>query len=183
MAHRFIAIDGEGKRPVLMNKDVYGSHYENQALYMSLVRGVTYCAHPIAERALVPSDKFTKKMDQGECSFSFRLSVADRAHLEKKAQEFTQKPYALNVFPVPTEKRARGAFDVSIESESICCVAIKKADGREAVIFRLLNNTDACVSTDIVVNGAKLSLSIGRYEVKTVIWENGRLVQSNELII
>ena len=183
VAHRFIAIDGEGKRPVLMNKDVYGSHYENQALYMSLVRGVTYCAHPIAERALVPSDKFTKKMDQGECSFSFRLSVADRAHLEKKAQEFTQKPYALNVFPVPTEKRERMAFDVRIDNESVCCAAIKKADGREAVIFRLLNNTDQSTSAEFYVNGAKLYLSFGRFEVKTVVWENGQLVQSNELII
>jgi alpha-mannosidase len=183
VAHRFIAIKGEGKCPVLMNRDVYGSHYENGALYMSLVRGVTYCAHPIIDRPIVPSDKFTKKIDQGENSFSFRLTVAKHTEIERKTREFTQKPYALNVFPVPTEKKARGAFDARIEDETISCVAIKKADDREAVIFRLLNNTDECVNSAILVNGERLLLSFGKFEVKTVLWENGKLWESAELII
>jgi alpha-mannosidase len=150
---------------------------------MSLVRGVTYCAHPIIDRPIVPSDKFTKKIDQGENSFSFRLTVAKHTEIERKTREFTQKPYALNVFPVPTEKKARGAFDVRIEDETISCVAIKKADDREAVIFRLLNNTDERVNSAISVNGERLLLSFGKFEVKTVLWENGKLWESAELII
>ena len=90
---------------------------------------------------------------------------------------------ALNVFPVPIEKKARGAFDVRSEDETISCVAIKKADDREAVIFRLLNNTDECVNSAISVNGEKLLLSFGKFEVKTVLWENGQLWESAELII
>lgn len=183
VAHRFIAIKGEGKCPVLMNKDVYGSHYENEALYMSLVRGVTYCAHPIASRPLVPSDKFTKKIDQGENSFSFRLSVADCTELEGKAREYVEKPYALNVFPVPTEKKSVGRFAVRLESDAVSCVAIKKADGREAVIFRLINNTDREANTKILVNEASLPLFFGAFEVKTVVYESGELSESYELII
>ena len=183
VAHRFIAIDGKGKCPVLMNKDVYGSHYENGALYMSLVRGVTYCAHPIPDRALVPSDKFTKKMDQGENFFSFRLSVAERTELERRAQEYIEQPYALNVFPIPTERGSTGRFSVRLEGDTVSCAAIKKADGREAVIFRLLNNTDGEANAEFYVNEAKMQLSFGAFEVKTVVYESGELLESYELII
>ena len=58
---RLVAIDNNGTCLALLNRDVYGSHFENSALYMSLVRGVTYCAHPIGESPLIPMDRFTKK--------------------------------------------------------------------------------------------------------------------------
>ena len=75
---KFVALDMGEKCISLMNTGVYGSHFENDALYMSLVRGVTYCAHPIGERELIPNDRFTKKIDQGENNYSFRLTVTDR---------------------------------------------------------------------------------------------------------
>ena len=75
---------------------------------MSLVRGATYCAHPIGERELIPSDRFTKKMDQGENRYSFRLTVTDRNQLERKTAEFVEKPYVLNIFPIPCKQQNNG---------------------------------------------------------------------------
>ena len=62
-------------------------------------------------------------------------------------------------------------------------IAMKKAEGREAVLFRLHNNTDAAVETALTVNEATLPLSFGAYEVKTVLLENGRLEESAALLI
>ena len=49
---------------------------------------------------LIPDDRYTKKMDQGEHNYFFRLSVCDEQSLDRKANEFNRKPYAVNVFPL-----------------------------------------------------------------------------------
>ena len=183
VAHRFVALDTGDSCLALLNRDVYGSHYENNTLYMSLVRGVTYCAHPIGERQLIPNDRFTKKIDQGENNYSFRLTVTPRNGLERKTAEFVQKPYALNIFPVPMEMDGYAPLDISLGDGIISMPTVKKAYGRDAVIFRLLNNTPGGVETHISVNGQTLPLTFGRYEVKTVLYENGKLTESYELLI
>ena len=182
VSHRFVAVDNGEKCLVLMNDSVYGSHFEKDALYTSLVRGVTYCAHPIGERELIPADRFTKKVDQGENRFAFRLGVVDRSQLERATQEFTQKVYALNIFPTPRTAEPK-TFDVALGDDTVSLVAMKKADGRTGILFRLLNNTDKSVETHLTVYGTRLPLSFGKYEVKTVLYENGELTEMDQLII
>lgn len=182
VAHRFIAVDRSGSCLALLNRDVYGSHFENNSLYMSLVRGVTYCAHPIGERQLIPTDRFTKKADQGENNYSFRLTVTPRAGLERKSAEFVQRPYGLNIFPIPSAVEGK-ELDISLDGDVISMPTVKKMDGRDAVIFRLLNNTPESVGTCLQVNGQRLPLCFGKYEVKTVVYENGALTESYELLI
>jgi alpha-mannosidase len=183
VAHRFVAIDSGDKCLALLNNGVYGSHYENGSIYMSLVRGATYCAHPIAERELIPSDKFTKKIDQGENSYSFRLTACNRESIERKTMQFVQKPYALNIFPIPTNNEEIKELELEIGGDVIAMSTFKKAYGKEAMIFRLLNNTPDNVESQIKLNGHILPLSFGKYEVKTIVYENGTLTESYEMII
>ena len=167
----------------LMNGGVYGSHFEESALYMSLWRGVSYCAHPIPERGVLPADRFTKKVDMGECNYSFRFGLIGASDVERQTQIFNEKPYAVNVFPVEGTRKSNGGFNVNISDDSISAVTVKKADGRDAMIFRLLNNTDKPRRATLSVDGAAVELSFGKYEVKTVLLENGKLTESEELII
>ena len=179
---RFIGVENNNKTLTLINNGTYGSHFENDALYISLVRGVTYCAHPINDRQLIPNDRFTKKIDQGENSFSFRLTVTNTNKLERKAQEFTQKPYAINLFPVPSSNKEKD-YSVSLGDDQISLVTMKKADGKNATIFRLLNNSNELIETSISVNSTTLPLQFTKYEVKTVVYENGELIEEKMLII
>ncbi len=183
VSHRFVALDGGERCVALMNRNVYGSHYENGSLYMSLVRGVSYCAHWGGEQ-LIPTDKFTKKVDQGENNYSFRLTVCKRESLERKTAEFVQKPYAQNIFPVPADVSDKKAFDFRLGDEVVTLAALKKMDNtHNTFVFRLLNNTAGKVDTYLEVNGRRIDLSFGKYEVKTVICENGELNESYELLI
>jgi len=183
VAQRFVAMEMQGgKCLAVMNTGTYGSHFEKGALYLSLVRGVTYCAHPIQDRPIIPTDRFVKKIDQGENAFSFRLDVVDRNRLERATQEFTQKPYALNVFPTKPE-RAKKTFTVALSDDTVSIVTMKKADEKDALLFRLLNNTADGVETALQVENATLPLSFGKFEVKTVAYENGALKELDELII
>lgn len=183
VSHRFVAVDTKKGCLALLNTGVYGSHFENGCLYMSLARGVTYCAHPIGERELIPSDRFTKKIDQGENNYSFRLTFVSRDKLERKTEEFIKKPYALNIFPIPASKKSNIPLDISIGGDIIAMPTVKKAYDKNALIFRLLNNTPECVESYIRVNESELNLSFGKYEVKTVIYENKTLSESYELLI
>lgn len=182
VAHRFVAVDGGEQCLALFNDGVYGSHFENGALYTSLVRGVTYCAHPIAERQLIPTDRFVKKIDQGEHQFRFRLGVVKRDELERRAQEFVQRPYGFNIFPTASNVTPL-PFEISIGDDTVSLVTAKKADGRDALVFRLLNNTPNGVETSLTAGGVTLPLAFGKYEVKTVVLENGTLTESAELVI
>ncbi|MGN0526951.1 MAG: glycoside hydrolase family 38 C-terminal domain-containing protein [Acutalibacteraceae bacterium] len=182
VAHRFIALDNKNKSLALLNNGTYGSHFENNALYISLVRGVTYCAHPISDRQLIPNNRFTKKIDQGENSFSFRLTVTDTNTLERKSQEFTQKPYAVNLFPIPSSCKEKD-FNVALKDNIISLVTMKKADNKNATVFRLLNNSAEEVETEISVNSTILPLHFTKFEVKTVVLENGELREEKELIV
>jgi hypothetical protein len=128
-------------------------------------------------------DQFTTKIDQGENNYSFRLTPTKRNALERKAQEFTMKPYALNIFPIPTATDGIGDFHVSLGDDVTAVTAVKKADDRDAIIFRVLNNSPEGRETYLQVNDAKISLTFGKYEVKTVLYENGTLTESYELLI
>lgn len=183
VANRFVALDLGSTCVALLSSGVYGSHFENGSLYMSLARGVTYCAHPIGERELIPPDRFTKKIDQGESNYSFRLTVCKREHVERKAEEFSKKPYALNIFPIPVSKTSINDLEIAIGGNIISMPTLKKAEGKDALIFRLINNTDNSVKSFIKVNGTQLDLSFGKYEVKTIVYENGTLYESYEMII
>ena len=183
VAHRFVAVDSGDRCVSLFNNGVYGSHYENGCLYMSLTRGVTYCAHPIGERELIPMDRFTKKIDQGENSYSFRLTATNRSQLERKAMEFNEKPYALNIFPIPTNKTNIKDLEISLGGDVIAMPTLKKAYDSEAVIFRLINNTPNDVQSYINVNGKRLDLSFGKYEVKTVTYKNNTLTEHYEMLV
>ena len=183
ISQRFIALDNGEKCLAVLNNSSYGSHFENGALYLSLVRGVTYCAHPIENRPIIPTDRFTKKIDQGESSFSFRLGVYKREALERAACEFARPPYALCVFPASSKVAPSRDFSITLTDSAIAVMTIKKADKRNAVLLRLINNTPDSRKTVLSVANTSLALDFGKYEVKTVLYENGALTESDRMII
>ena len=58
-----------------------------------------------------------------------------------------------------------------------------EAEGHEAIILRILNNSPDKTDTFIKINEDTLPLAFGKYEVKTVLYENGNLRESYELLI
>ena len=62
-------------------------------------------------------------------------------------------------------------------------ITAKKKDGGEGILLRLLNNTPNAVETAVTVNGCRLPLRFGKFEAKTVLFENGQLTECAELLI
>lgn len=170
ISHRFTAVESDDKYVAIFDKSRYGGHFEDGTLYLSLVRGTTYCAHPIEDRLLIPDDRFTRKMDQSEHNYFFRLSVCDEIDLDRKANEFNRKPYAVNVFPLG-EKDTENKFDVNVSNKNISLVTMKKSNKKDGYILRLINNYKEAQETSITVGGQTQNVVFGKYEVKTFFYD------------
>jgi len=184
VAQRFVAVReaADENRLVLFNRGTYGSAWKDGRICMSLLRSASYCGHPIMDRPIIPSDRYVKKIDLGERNFCFRLTVAKEKELERLAAEFNMPPYACNVFPVDTDKKAP-EFKLSISDQDVVLVAMKKSAEKDGYVLRLLNNYSEGCQTVVDCCGAQITLVFGKYEVKTVLFDGQKLTELDEIVI
>ena len=183
VAQRFVALESKDDHCLaLLNCGTYGSTCLDGMISMSLQRGVSYCAHPINDRPIIPQNKFVKKVDMGERNYSFRLTTAHIRSLERLTVEFNMPPYACNVFPVDTG-RTVPELRLEIQNKDIVLVTMKKAQECEGYVLRLLNNSAQPAETVVECGGTSISLAFGRYDVKTIIYANQQLTEQNRLMI
>ena len=185
VAQRFVAVrDADAANPclALFNRGTYGSSYVEGTVMMSLVRGATYCAHPIGDRPIIPTDRYVKKIDMGERTFGFRLMAADEVTLERLATEYNMPPYACNVFPWGSDATAK-EFALSISDKDVTLVTMKKRDRADSYIVRLFNGCAQAKTATLTLNNTALLLNFGKYEVKTVEYKDGILTEAAQMII
>ena len=183
VSHRFVAVKQEDECLAVFNNCIYGSQFENNTIFLSLVRGAGYCVHPIEERPLIPSNRYIKRIDQCEHTYSFRIAVAKTHELERMALEFNQKPFVQNVFPVVSEYVSEFDLDtVVIDNPNITLVTMKRCDDSEGYVLRLFNNSDREMKTNICLGNKVKDLSFQAYEVKTLLYQDG-FSESSMLVI
>ena len=187
VAQRFVGLrGGDGFVTTLFNRGTYGSSYVDGVLSMSLVRGASYCAHPINDRPIIPADQFVKKMDMGERDFFFRLDYAPETALERLAWEFNIPPYACNVFPAESGLTGDAPTEPvipAISDRDIVLITMKKQHGTDAYLLRLLNNSAEEKDCTLTLAGQQVSLHFGRYEVRTVRFADGTLQEEDQLLV
>ena len=182
VAQRFVYLKGEDKCLALLNKGTYGSKFLDNTMEMALLRTATYCSHPCRDRQLLPLDRYTQKIDLEERNFSFRLCVADENQLERLANEFTTPPYALNVFPIETNQKAKD-FRIETSNKNITITTFKKAIGSEEYVLRFLNNSPENEKTEFTLNSVSISLNFTPFEAKTVVFNGQTLEEISEMRI
>jgi len=186
VAQRFTALCDENgeKCAVLLNRGTYGSSFKDGVLSMTLVRGAAYSALPIGERPIVPIDKYVKRIDMGERNFEFRFTVADMKSLDRLAQEFNQRPYACNVFPVESGIKANVEFSLEYSDKDIILSALKKKAGSDnEYVIRLYNGSDCSKNVVFSFGDDNVELTFGKFEVKTLVYSENKLSESEMMII
>ncbi len=174
VAQRWIcAVDDSGDRSFsCINDGVYGSDLSGRKLRLSLLRSPAYSGHPIDENAIVPPDRFTPRIDQGERTFSFWFnagSVATRLKaVSIEAQAKNEKPYAMSFFPKGDgQKPAPMAL---LSNTAIEAASVKKAESNTDWIVRLFNASDEKQTAQLrmPVLSVCTKLTFGPYEIKTL---------------
>ena len=170
-----------GDKVLAILKDgTYGCSIENGKLYINLLNGSVYCAHPVNDLPIIDPEEFNNYIEPGRHEFKLRLMVCDREDLEKEAQRFVEKPYALNFYP-HGEGKTHEIAPITISDDTITLSCFRKTND-DTFMVRLFNNTEKAKKCDLTVFGKSISLDFGKYEVKTLLLKNGELSESDSML-
>ena len=179
-SQRFVGMFIGDKLLTVFKDGTYGCSYENDKLYLDLLNGSVYCAHPIGELPIMDTERFQRYIDLGRHEFSFRLELCDLKDVERKAAAFTQKPYALNFYPHGNGARHETPA-VTLSDETVALSCFRKVDP-DTYMVRLFNGIDGDKTCTCTVFGKTIDLSFGKYEVKTLLYKNGELTEQRSML-
>jgi len=173
VAQKWVAAVGSEKALTVVNDGVYGSSFEGGEVRLTLLRSPAYSGHPIGDRPVVPQDRYTPRIDQGERLYRFwidagpakeRLAAIDREALAKN-----EKPFALSFFPAGAGERPKpGAL---LSDDAILLTALKWAEEGDAIVVRLYNPTPDARRTSLALPfvGVETDAALSPYEIKTLL--------------
>lgn len=178
---RFVATKGTDEEVVaLYNKDVYSTSMENGEMYITLLRGVAYCAHPIEDRPLFDGRRAVEYVEQGQHEFFFRLAVNKEVELERLAEEFGVSNFALNAYPHGIEKSLDSKLMIS--NPNIVLKVLKKSKNGKFVL-RLFNNYSNIQACELAFGKEKTSLNFSPFEVKTLSFDGDTFKEEERMIV
>lgn len=169
---RFAAIVGGDSALALFNECIGGQSCADNAMYLTLLNGSAYCAHPILDRPLVDTGRDIPYIEEGRHTFRFRLAAVRADCLETEADKFHQKVYAVNYFP---KGSGRGADScLYVDDPAVSVPVFRPLPGGKYEI-RLFNNTANERRVKLRVDGAAEEFVLGGYRWITVMYRNGKL--------
>ncbi|MBR2321030.1 MAG: hypothetical protein IKA57_02720 [Clostridia bacterium] len=179
-SHRFVGVEKDGNVLALFKDGTYGCSIEDGKLYIDLLNGSVYCAHPVDQLPIIDETRFNHYIDLGRHNFTFRLQVCKEEELEKKATAFTQTPYALNFYPHGNGTK-KETSPITLSNENITLSTLRKVS-EDTYMVRLINNYKEAAETTCTVFDKTMNLSFGKYEVKTLLYKNGELKEHDSML-
>ncbi len=159
--------------------DSYGVSYNGKDLKLSLVRGTTYCAHPIGDRPILETNRYIPSMDLGLSEINFTMFVDNKDCVAGVTRKLN-RPYAIQLFPSGSGKPM--SPKIELNDERILLETLKRSESGNGYIVRLFNSSENEVKCELVFANKKALLSFNKYEVKTIKISES-IVESYELKI
>ncbi len=167
-------VTSDGSRALTcINDGTYGSDFSPvHGLRLTLLRSPAYSAHPIFDRPLVPQDRYTPRIDQGERLFRFWFnggSADERlARIDREALVRNEKPFVISFFPAGLGKKAQ-PFAV-LSDDAVQMTAAKQAEDGRGLIIRLFEPTGQARKTTLSLpfRGLEHEVSLSPFEIKTL---------------
>ncbi len=199
--------DGEHALAVI-NDGTYGLDFDKSVLRISMLHSPAYAAHPVDDREIVSSKRWSPRIDHGVRSFAFRIT-GGRAEavlnsIDREARTWGEAPYLLSVFPlgVPEEPESQIPAAVVIEGAAIVLLSIRELDpelqgktadrskrGRGRMLFlRLQESTGKAAAGSIsfpaLFPGVQHEICLEPFEIAAYQYEvdRGKLVKCRWLV-
>ncbi len=180
-SHRFAAVKcGQNYFAVLKN-GCCGCSVENSKLYINVLNGSVYCAHPVNEFPIIDEKRFNRYIETGKHEYSFRIFIGKENALNQAAEEFVNTPYTLNVYPHGNGQTLIEE-PVYLSDSEITLSAFRRIEDN-GYMLRLYNGYNAKKQVVCRVCGGELKLSFGKYEVKTLIYRGGKLYENQSMLL
>lgn len=176
---KWLGVKGyDGEIFVAINDGVYAGQIKRGYIYFTLLRGAGYCMHPLpidsegtiaGERKLYATDRYLPRIENGRYVFRFRIMKGNVEEITEQSEEFNQKPYAINVFPIGTGYRKS---DIHTDKHVIMPAAKTTADG--GIIMRFFNPKGNDETFTLFVNGNNSVVKMKKYEIVTIKYLDGK---------
>ena len=179
VAQQWTAAAGNGRMLSMINGGTYGSDFADGEIRLSLIRGAAYTAHPIGDRVILPQNRFSPRMDQGERLYSFEMNAgaedARMAAVSREAQAFNEPPYALSFFP--NGEGEKGTPGAVLDGEGVQLTALRPAEDGRGMILRLFDSAGrgAKASVELPLYGAAATVELQPFEIRTLRAEIGSI--------
>jgi alpha-mannosidase len=185
IAQKWVAAVGPHYALTCINDGSYGSDWVDNEMRLTLLRSPAYSAAAIDERPLVPPDRYTPRIDQGEREFNFWFNggpAQDRLDaVDREAIAHNEKPFALSFFPHGQGERPWSGLRLS--DDVVQLSAFKRGAGTRQYIIRLFEPTGTPRKTTINLDALNVSheVELDGFEVKTFSLEpaTGALTETN----
>ncbi|MBQ8497985.1 MAG: alpha-mannosidase [Clostridia bacterium] len=153
------------------NKGIYSSSLGEGKLLVSLMRSPAYCAHPIGDTKILPQNRHSAFIEQGERTFDLKFTFGkENVSNGISAQIYNEKPTVLAFFPSGYKKETQENKPVlTLNGGKILLSALKKAENCDDFIVRLLNPEKEAASCRIICDtmGIDRQIAFSSFEVKT----------------
>jgi alpha-mannosidase len=162
----------DGKSLTCINDGSYGSDCSGSEFRLSLLRAPAYSGHPVDRNEVLPLDRFTPRIDQGERLFRFWINAGPPKErlgsISSEALLKNEKPYPLSFFPKGNGKSPEPM--VLLNNPAIELSAVKKAETNADWILRLFNTTDRKQSARVAMPalGCRHNAHLRPYEIQTL---------------
>jgi alpha-mannosidase len=160
-----------GAACTVINDGTYGCDYTQGQLHLTLLRSPAYSGHPIYERPIVPQDRYTPRIDQGERLYHFWLNGGapeERlAAVSREALLHNEKPEALSFFPSGEGRPPQPL--VVLSDDAVLLTAAKQAEDGRGLILRLFEPTGQARTTLVSLPwlGMEQTVALAPFEIRT----------------
>ena len=147
VSHKWNVLYNKEKALSVINTGTYGSDVLDNEMRISLLRSAGYSAgksdFSIRNKYIMPQDRFSPYMDQGERDYEFYLDASDTSRrlnsIEREAAVCNEKPMALSFFPTGEGKRVKPFALLS--DDVITMPVFKRSEDKKNYVIRLFNPT------------------------------------------
>ena len=172
--NRYVGACKDGKAfTIYQNCGIHSVSKAGNDLYLTLLNGSAYCAHPIDDRPLIPRPEiFVPPIEQGVHDFTFRIQVNEMGDCERVSNELNQPLYALSFFPHGTGNTASDT--VKLSNANIVISAFKRLLNGQYLI-RLYNGSDAPASTILEIRGIEKAVRFAPFEFLSFTFDGNEI--------
>lgn len=179
VAQRYAALTDGTNALTVLNDGTYGLAAKDGVLWLSLLRSAAYTAHPIGERKILPQDRYTPHIEQGERLYRFALLGGPAAAVlpgaGRRADIFGERPMALSAFPAGDGAATLPPFLTLTGDDAVQMTTLKQAADGDGLILRLFDPTADGRSVTLQGAGlaAPLTVTLAPFEVVTLRLRDG----------
>ncbi|MHB9038159.1 MAG: glycoside hydrolase family 38 N-terminal domain-containing protein [Armatimonadota bacterium] len=172
VAQKWVAVVSGNRTITCINDGVHGSDFSKHGLRLTLLRSPAFTGHPLEDRTILPQDRYTSRIDQGERTFRFWFDAGDTDSMlnsiDRKALVRNEKPFALSFFPSGLGDASQPFIKLS--DDVINLTAAKLSEDGNSLIMRLFEPTGKARQTIITLPFIELQykVSLSAFEIKTL---------------